>query len=137
MSGALLGVDAGADAAVATAPIGIRVRAPDSVRYDPQQLAALPVVSPATGAAAPLGTLASFAAGVARAELLRENQQQMIDDDRRRQRPLARRRHARREARCWRRTPPPAGIRVELAGQYASQQAAFRGPAHRARRWRR
>ena len=50
----------------------------------------------------------------------------MIDDDRRRQRSLARRGDDRREARCSRRIRRRAGIRVELGGQYASQQEAFR-----------
>ena len=124
VAGALLGVDAGV-LQLSDRSVAIRVRAPDSVRYDPQQLAALPVVSPATGATVPLGTLASFQPAETRAELVRENQQQMIDvtgdisgrslgDVMKEVKQIVAD------------TPAPAGIRVELAGQYANQQAAFR-----------
>jgi len=69
--------------------------------------------------------VAEFRAVDSRAELLRENQQQMIDI------------HAEVSERSLgavmgdvRRVlaaaPPPAGVRVELAGQYANQQDAFR-----------
>ncbi|HEX7020220.1 MAG TPA: efflux RND transporter permease subunit [Gemmatimonadaceae bacterium] len=123
-SGALLGVDAG-DVRLADRSIGIRVRAPDSVRFDPQQLAALPIFSPQAHTTVALGTLATFQPMQTRAELLRENQQQMIDvtadisgrslgaimND---------------VKRVVAETPPPSGIRLELAGQYASQQQAFR-----------
>ena len=123
--GALLGAEAG-EVRLQDRSIGVRVRAPDSVRYNRTQLAALPVVSPQSGAAVPLGTLTTFEPVDTRAELLRENQQQMIamtsdvsgrslgsviDDVKS---VLAKK-------------PPPAGIRLELGGQYASQQEAFRG----------
>ena len=123
--GALLGSEAG-EVRLQDRSIGVRVRAPDSVRYNRMQLASLPVVSAQTGAAVPLGTLTTFEAVDTRAELLRENQQQMIamtsdvsnrslgsviDDVKS---VLAKK-------------PPPAGIRLELGGQYASQQEAFRG----------
>jgi multidrug efflux pump subunit AcrB len=89
-------------------------------------LNSLPIVSTQTGAPVPLGTLATFEPVETRAELLRENQQQMIamtsDVSGRSlgsviadvKKVLAVR-------------PPPAGIRLELGGQYASQQDAFRG----------
>jgi CzcA family heavy metal efflux pump len=126
VSGALLGVGAG-DVRLEDRSVAIRVRAPDSVRFNPAQLAALPILAPAGASrqAAPLGSLASFQSLDTRSELLRENQQQMIDmtaDISGRslgaiigdvKRVIAA--HA-----------PPAGIRLELAGQYASQQAAFR-----------
>jgi multidrug efflux pump subunit AcrB len=121
---ALLGVDAG-EVRLEDRTIGVRVRAPDSVRFDPIQLASLPIVSPSTQSAAPLGALASFTPTDARGELLRENQQQMIamtagvsgaslgsvmKDVKA---VLAAK-------------PPPQGIRLELGGQYASQQEAFK-----------
>jgi multidrug efflux pump subunit AcrB len=123
--GALLGAPAG-EVRLEDRAIGVRVRAPDSVRYNPNRLRALPIVSTQTGATVPLGTLAEFTPTETRAELLREDQQQMIaitaDVSGRSlgsvvndvKQVLANRK-------------PPAGIRLELGGQYASQQEAFRG----------
>jgi multidrug efflux pump subunit AcrB len=103
----------------------VRVRAPDSVRFSPQQLGAIPILSSQTKAAVPLSSLASFQAQDTRSELLRQNQQQMIEmhsdlGDRSLgavmkdvQAVLAK-------------NPAPPGIRVEIGGQYASQQEAFR-----------
>ncbi|HET7457811.1 MAG TPA: efflux RND transporter permease subunit, partial [Gemmatimonadaceae bacterium] len=124
VSGALLGASAG-EIRLEDRSVGVRVRAPDSVRFNPRQLGALPVTSAATHASAPLSALATFTPGEARAELRRENQQQMIavtadlsgrslgDVMKDVKRVLAA-------------TPPPSGIRVEIAGQYAGQQEAFR-----------
>jgi multidrug efflux pump subunit AcrB len=124
VSGALLGVGAG-EIRLEDRSVGVRVRAPDSVRFDPQQLGALPVVSPQTHAAAPLATVATFRPAEARAELLRENQQQMIEMTADVSgRSLGAIMTDVREVLA--KTPPPAGIRIELGGQYASQQAAFR-----------
>ena len=123
--GALLGSPAG-EVRLEDRAIGVRVRAPDSVRYNPNRLRALPIVSLQTGATVPLGTLADFQPTETRAQLLREDQQQMIavtadvsdrslgsvvDDVKQ---VLAANR-------------PPSGVRIELGGQYASQQEAFRG----------
>jgi CzcA family heavy metal efflux pump len=120
---ALLGANAG-EVRLEDRSIAVRVRAPDSVRNDPSQLSSLPVVGP-NGEAAPLGSLASFVRTDTRSELLRENQQQMIaitsdvsdrslgDVMKDVKAVLAAHR-------------PPAGIRVELAGLYASQREAFR-----------
>src|SRR6266568_4889851 len=83
VSGALLGVDAG-QVYRDDRSIGVRVRAPDSVRFNPLRLGAIPVLAPGRGSV-------------------------MTDV---------------REALA--KHPPPPGIRVELGGQYASQQAAFR-----------
>ena len=124
VSGALLGVPAG-ELRLEDRSIGVRVRAPDSVRFDPRQLAALPVVSSPSQAMSPLGALARFYPVETRAELLRENQQQMI------------RMTADVSGRSLggvmgdvravlARLPAPAGVRVELGGQYAGQQEAFR-----------
>jgi len=124
-TGALLGAQAG-EIRLSDRAIGVRVRAPDSVRYNPNQLRAIPIVSPQTGAPVPLGTLATFTPGETRAELLREDQQQMIaitadvsgrslgsaiDDVKQ----------------VLNTQKPPTGVRIELGGQYASQQEAFRG----------
>lgn len=122
-SGALLGVAAG-EIRVDDRSIPIRVRAPDSVRFDPLRLSVLPILSPVTGSASQLGALASFRRADARAELLRENQQQMIvitasisgrslgaitGDIRR----------------VIATNPAPRGVRLELAGQSANQSQAF------------
>jgi multidrug efflux pump subunit AcrB len=124
VSGALLGVQAG-EIRFEDRTVGVRVRAPDSLRNDPRQLGALPIVSSTNNSSAPLTTLASFQPIETRGELLRENQQQLIAM------------HADLAGRSLgsvmtdvksavAATPPPPGIRIELAGPYASQQAAFR-----------
>jgi CzcA family heavy metal efflux pump len=124
VSGALLGVPAG-EIRLEDRSIGVRVRAPDSVRFDPRQLATLPVLSSPSEATSPLGALARFHPLETRAELLRENQQQMI------------RMTADVSGRSLggvmgdvravlARLPAPSGVRVELGGQYAGQQEAFR-----------
>ncbi|HEX4682226.1 MAG TPA: efflux RND transporter permease subunit [Gemmatimonadaceae bacterium] len=124
VSSALLGVDAGA-VRLEDRSVGARVRAPDSVRYNPLLLGSLPIIAATTHTAVPLSALATFQTGESRAELLRENQQQMIDvtadisgrslgtimND---------------VKKVVASNPPPQGIRLELAGQYANQQDAFR-----------
>jgi len=123
VSGALLGVNAG-EIRVEDRPVAVRVRAPDSVRFDPLRLRSLPVLGARARPATPLGSLATFTPAESRAGLERENQQQMIAltadvSDRSLggvmgdvRRVLAA--HA-----------PPPGVRVALGGQYASQQEAF------------
>jgi CzcA family heavy metal efflux pump len=124
-TGALLGADAG-EVRLEDRAIAVRVRAPDTVRYSRLQLGALPIVSTQTGATIPLGTLATFEPVETRAELLRENQQQMIamtsDVSGRSLGSVMNDVKSVLAAQ-----PPPAGIRLELGGQYASQQDAFRG----------
>ena len=78
------------------------------------------------GVPTPLAALATITpTRLTRASCTRENQQQMIDDD-------GGPRANGRSATSWRREgvlaahPPPPGIRVELGGQYAGQQDAFR-----------
>ncbi|HET7585020.1 MAG TPA: efflux RND transporter permease subunit [Gemmatimonadaceae bacterium] len=124
VAGALLGVDAGV-VQLDDRTVGVRVRAPDSVRYDPLRLGTLPILSPDTHATVPLATVAHFHAADTRSELLRENQQQMVDVTADiSERALG---DVMRDVRAViAATPPPAGVRVEIAGQYASQQAAFR-----------
>ena len=118
VSSALLGAAAG-EIRTEDRPVAVRVRAPDSVRFDPLRLRALPVAG-----STPLGSLATFTSAESRMNLERENQQQMIamtadvsgrsiggvmNDVRR----------------CLAAQPPPPGIRLALGGQYESQQEAF------------
>jgi CzcA family heavy metal efflux pump len=123
--GALLGASAG-EVRLEDRSIGVRVRAPDTVRFNRLQLNALPIVSTQTGAPVPLGTLATFQPVETRAELLRENQQQMIaitsDVSGRSLGSVINDVKVVLAAQ-----PPPSGIRLELGGQYASQQDAFHG----------
>ncbi len=123
VGGALLGVDAGA-IRLEDRSVNVRVRAPDSVRFDPNALGRLPLIASADAAPTPLGALASFAPMDTRAELLRENQQQMIDvtaDISNRSLGAI----MKDVKQVLADNPAPAGIRVEIAGQYAGQQAAF------------
>jgi CzcA family heavy metal efflux pump len=118
VSAALLGTPAG-EIRSEDRPVGVRVRAPDSVRFDPQRLRELPING------TPLGSLASFTPAESRMNLERENQQQMIaitaDVSGRSLGSVMR--DARRVLAAQ---PPPAGIRLVLGGQYESQQEAFR-----------
>jgi CzcA family heavy metal efflux pump len=123
VEGALLGVPAG-EIHLEDRAIEVRVRAPDSIRFDPIRLGSFPVISPQSHAAAPLAALATFSPTDTRGELLRENQQQMIamtaDVSGRSLGGVMTDVKAAVAA-----VPPPSGIRMELAGQYASQQEAF------------
>jgi CzcA family heavy metal efflux pump len=123
-SGALLGEPAG-EVRLDDRTVGVRVRAPDSVRFNPRLLGSIPIYSAQTHGAAPLASLATFQTTETRSELLRENQQQMIlatGDlaDRALGAVMADVKSVLAEV------PPPAGIRIELGGQYAGQQQAFR-----------
>ena len=123
VSAALLGVPAG-EVRVGDRPVAVRVRAPDSVRYDPLRLAALPLVSGDARQATPLGSLATFERTQSRLGLDREDQQQMITltadvSGRSLGGVMGDVRHVLAAHR------PPTGVRVVLGGQYASQQAAF------------
>jgi multidrug efflux pump subunit AcrB len=119
VSAALLGTPAG-EIRSEDRPVGVRVRAPDSVRFDPLRLREFPI-----SAGTPLGSLASFTPTESRMNLERENQQQMVAitadvSDR----PLSGVMGDVRRVLAAQR--PPAGIRVVLGGQYESQQEAFR-----------
>ncbi len=123
VSGALLGVAAG-DVRLQDRSVGVRVRAPDSVRFDPLRLGVLPIIG-LSRRPTPLAALAAIRDTASRAELTRENQQQMIemtgDVD---QRPLG---AVMTDVRAVLAAhPPPPGVRVEIGGQYAGQQRAFR-----------
>ena len=124
VSAALLGMPAG-EIRTGDRPVAVRVRAPDSVRFDPLRLRALPLLGGPARRVTPLGSLATFESTESRLSLERENQQQMIvmtadvsgrslggvmTDVRR---VLAAH-------------PAPPGVRVALGGQYAGQQEAFR-----------
>ena len=124
VSGALLGVPAG-EVRLEDRSIPVRVRAPDSVRFNPLQLGALPIMAAQSKATVPLSSLASFQAQDTRSELLRQNQQQMIEihsdlGDR----SLGAVMNDVRAVLA--KNPVPSGIRLEIGGQYASQQEAFR-----------
>ncbi len=123
MSGALLGVDAG-QIYRDDRSVGVRVRAPDSVRFDTLRLGAIPVLAPGRHTPIPAASLVHFTPMDAPSELLRENQQQMImmtaDLGARGLRSVMTD-----VTEALAQHPPPADIRVELGGQYASQQAAF------------
>ena len=123
VSGALLGADAG-EVHAEDRPIGVRVRAPDAVRFDIARLASVPLLASGATRSTPLGAVADFLPVDSRAELLRENQQQMIDIN-----ADVSGRSLGDVSRDVRRVladePPPAGVRVVLAGQYANQQEAF------------
>ena len=124
VSGALLGEPAG-EVRLEDRTVGVRVRAPDSVRFNPRLLGSIPVYSAQTHGSAPLASLATFHPSETRAELLRENQQQMINAtadlaDRSLGAVMADVKSVLAEV------PPPPGIRIELGGQYAGQQQAFR-----------
>jgi multidrug efflux pump subunit AcrB len=124
VNGALLGIRAG-EVRGDDRTIGVRVRAPDAVRFDAERLGALPIVSGPGRRVIPLSALVSIRAVESRAQHLRENQRQMIvmeagvsgrslgDVMKDVRRVLAAH-------------PAPTGIRVELGGQYAGQQEAFR-----------
>jgi len=124
VSGALLGVRAGA-LRLEDHTMDVRVRAPDSFRYAAANLEVLPIHNPATRSTTPLASIATVTPTVTRAEYHRENQQQVVsltaDVSTRSlgavmadvKRVLAQQK-------------PPAGVRVEIAGQYANQRASFR-----------
>ena len=124
VTGALMGVEAGT-VRLDDRSVGVRVRAPDSVRFVLGHLTALPILLRPGSGRAPLGAFASFVPIDTRGELRRENQQQMIDMTAdiadRSLGDIMKDVKAVVES-----NPAPPGIRLEIAGQYASQQQAFR-----------
>jgi CzcA family heavy metal efflux pump len=124
VSGALLGVPAG-EIRREDRPVAVRVRAPDSVRFDPLRLRSLPVAGGGGRGGTPLGSLVDFTPAESRMSLERENQQQMIAitadvSDRSLGAVM------RDVRRLLAARPAPPGIRVVLGGQYEGQQEAFR-----------
>ncbi|HWZ61339.1 MAG TPA: efflux RND transporter permease subunit, partial [Gemmatimonadaceae bacterium] len=123
VSGSLLGTPAG-EVRTEERALAVRVRAPDSVRFDPLRLGSLPIMGVGRRAT-PLSALATITPVTTRAELERENQQQMISMTA----DLGTRSLGAVVAdvqRVLAKHPAPAGIRVELGGQYAGQQDAFK-----------
>ncbi len=121
--GAMLGAPAG-DVRSQDRPIGVRVRAPDALRNDATRLGSLPLLSPVSKRVVQLSSVATLTPIETRAELDRENQQQMITmtatvSDRSLGSVMGDVKSV------LAKHPPPAGIRVELGGQYAGQQDAF------------
>jgi CzcA family heavy metal efflux pump len=103
--------------------VPIRVRLPDSVRLRPEALGHVPIVGP--GGWLPLGELGAVVDTGGASELLRENLRPYI--------PVTARTSGRslgsvmrevRRAAAGVALPP--GVSLEIGGQYASQQAAFR-----------
>src|SRR5207247_1362349 len=90
-----------------------------------RQVNSLPLMAPGARTPVQLGAVAEFTPIDTRSELLRENQQQMIDvtADVSSRSIGAIMKDVRR---ILAEMPPPSGVRLELAGQYASQQQAFR-----------
>lgn len=123
VSGALLGVVAG-EVREEDRSVRVRVRAPDSVRFDPRRLTTL-AIARAGAPPTPLDAVASLRDTSTRAELLRENQRQMIAITARVDRRSlgAVMQDVRRVVSS---TPAPRGVFVELGGQFASQQESFR-----------
>jgi CzcA family heavy metal efflux pump len=120
----LLGAEAG-QVRAGDRTVGVRVHAPDDVRFDPLRLPTLPVFSAATGGDVPLGAVATVVNGTERAELGRENQRPVIAvtggvEGRSLGAVMADVR------RILAAHPAPAGIRLEIGGAYAGQRAAFR-----------
>ena len=123
VQGALLGVPAG-EVRTADRAIGVRVRAPDAIRFDANKLGQLPLVTASTHHTVPLSSVATLTPTETRAELDRENQQQMISitsdvSGRALSGVMADVKSV------LAAHPPPHGIRIELGGQYAGQQEAF------------
>ncbi|MDB4898847.1 MAG: acriflavin resistance protein [Gemmatimonadetes bacterium] len=123
VSGALLGIQAG-QVRLQDRSIAVRVRAPDAVRGDALRLGALPVVIPATKTTAPLSAMASFEPTETRSAFTRENQQQMITMTSDVTGSLGTVMSGVNSVLAS--NPPPAGIRIEIGGQSAGQQAAFK-----------
>lgn len=124
LSAELLGVEAG-EVRAGDRVVGVRVHAPDEVRFDPLRLSSLPVFSPATKLDVPLGAVANVVPATGRAELRRENQRPMIAvtggvEGRSLGAVMAD------VKRILAAHPAPPGIRVEIGGAYAGQQEAFR-----------
>ena len=116
----------GAEAGTAREPdrlVPIRVRLPDSVRYQPDVVRRLPIIGP--NGWLPLGALGTVSDTVGSSELLRENLRPYV--------AVTGRTSGRSLGsviadvrRTLRGVTLPAGVSLEIGGQYASQQAAFR-----------
>jgi CzcA family heavy metal efflux pump len=103
--------------------ISIRVRLPDSVRTRPDVAAVIPIVGPQGWA--PLAQLGTVRDTAGASELLRENLRPVVTVTGRVEgRSLG---SVMRDVRAAvDRVPLPASVRLEIGGQYASQQQSFR-----------
>lgn len=124
VAAAMLGIKAG-EIRLDDRSIGIRVRAPDSLRFNATGLSSIPVNSPTSNRVSLLGTLATFQPEDVRGEHLRENQQQVVQITAGVEgRPLS---AVIDDVKgILSKYPAPTGIRVELGGRYAGQQQAFK-----------
>ena len=116
----------GADAGTAREPdrlVPIRARLPDSVRYQGDAVQRVPIIGPAGWL--PLGQLGQVRDTGGASELLRENLRPYVAvTGRTSGRSLG---GVMRDVRAAVASVPlPAGVTLELGGQYASQQASFR-----------
>ena len=124
VAAAMLGIEAG-EIRLDDRSIGVRVRAPDSLRFNATGLSSIPVYSPTSNRTSLLGTLAKFTPADVRGEHLRENQQQVVQITAGVEgRPLS---AVMDDVKAiLAKTPAPGGVRVELGGRYAGQQQAFK-----------
>ena len=120
--GALFGTEAGS-AREPDRLVPIRVRVPDSVRYRPDVVSALPILGP--GGWVPLGRLGTVRDTADAAELLRENRRPMVAVTGQVEgRSLG---AVMRDIRAAVGTVAmPPGVALEYGGQHASQQQSFR-----------
>jgi len=118
----------GADAGSVREPdrlVPIRVRLPDSVRYDADIAATLPIVGP--NGWAPLGQLGRVSDTTEVSELSRENLRSMVVVTGAVNPQASDLGSVMREIRNRvERLPLPPGVTLEFGGQYASQRASFR-----------
>jgi CzcA family heavy metal efflux pump len=121
---ALLGAPAG-EMRTGERVLGIRVRAPDDVRFDPLHLEVIPIFGTGSAMPTPLGSLVPFTDSTSPAELLRENLRQMVTltagVEGRSLGAVMADVHA-----VLRKNPPPPGVRLEIGGQAQGQKEAFR-----------
>jgi len=119
---ALFGAEAGS-ARESDRLVPIRVRLPDSTRFSVEALSRVPIVGP--GGWLPLSELGQVVDTGGASELLRENLRPYV--------PVTARTSGRSLGSVMRdvrtaltKVPLPSGVSLEIGGQYASQQAAFR-----------
>ncbi len=105
-------------------PLGVRVRYPDAVRFDPAHITALPILVGSAGVV-PIGALARAERGAAQTDLVRENLRPAVivtaDHEGRDLGSVMRDVRARLSGLSL-----PEGYRLELGGQYEGQQQTFR-----------
>src|SRR5262249_24430087 len=104
-------------------PIGVRVRYPDAVRFDPREVSQLPVLSGTTGVTS-IGALADLERTASATSLMRESLRPVvIVTADREERDLGS--VARDVGQRLRGLSLPEGYSVELGGQYRAQQETF------------